>query len=281
MNASSLAADARAFAECVRTHPTYTTSGFIRRPLWPTARYYAGFAQIVIGAWRELRNGRFLRDDFHKRAFQTLRLVEQIGGRVIVEGLDHLARLSTPAVLISNHMSLLETFLLPCFVLPFRPLAVVVKRELLHVPFFGPVMGGLPHVAVSRQSPKADYQAVMEKGARLLQEGHHLLIFPQSTRQVAFSPAAFNSLGAKLAVRASVPLLPIALRTDLHGLGRWIKDFGPIRPDRPVHLAFGPPLSPSSDPRSLHDRSVQFLLERLMAWQVPVDLPSDHAPTPL
>jgi hypothetical protein len=54
MNASSLAADARAFAECVKAHPTYATSGFIRRPLWPTARYYAGFAQIIIGAFERV-----------------------------------------------------------------------------------------------------------------------------------------------------------------------------------------------------------------------------------
>ncbi len=275
MNLSSLNMDARRLTERIRLNHAYATPSLSRRPLWPTWRYYAGFLQIVIGAWQDLQNGIFSREDFHKRAVQTLKLVERVGGHVEATGLDRLGILNTSAVLVSNHMSLLETFLIPCFVLPFRPLAVVIKRELLRYPFFGPVLRGLPHIAVSRENPKADYRAVMEQGLQLLQKGHHLLIFPQSTRQIAFSPAEFNSLGAKLAGRAAVPLIPLALQTDLHGIGRWLKDFGPIRPERPVRLAFGPPLEPGPDLRTLHEQSIRFIAKRLMEWHVPVHtLPS-------
>jgi len=274
MSATSLQAEAQQFARQILSQSRYGTPRPCPPPLWPTWRYYTGFIQIVIGAWWDIQNGVFSREDFHKRAYQTLRLVEQVGGQVEVEGLDNLAALKTPAILVSNHMSLLETFLIPCFVLPFRPLAIVIKRELLRYPFFGPVLAGLPHIAVSRENPKADYRAVMEQGLEFLKKGHHLLIFPQSTRQIAFSPAELNSLGSKLAHRAVVPLLPLALRTDLHGMGRLMKDFGPIRPERPVRFAFGPHLDTASDPRKSHELSVRFIAEHLREWQMPVLTPS-------
>ena len=46
--------------------------------------------------------------------------------------------LKDPVIFIGNHMSTLETFVLPWIILPHRPLTFVVKRELLGYPLFPP-----------------------------------------------------------------------------------------------------------------------------------------------
>ena len=56
---------------------------------------------------------------------------------------------------------------------------------------------------------------------------------------MAFDPGAFNSLGAKLAARSGVPVVPIALKTDFSGLGPVVKEFGRIDRTRTVHFRFG------------------------------------------
>ena len=77
-------------------------------------------------------------------------------------------------------------------------------------------------------------------------------------------------MGTKLAQAAGVPLVPIALQTDFVGLGRWIKDLGPINPSRPVRFAAGPLLAPDVPARSLHQQCLDFMTGQFRAWGVPV-----------
>jgi len=47
-----------------------------------------------------------------------------------------------------------------------------------------------------------------------------VLIFPQTTRDLRFDPNKFNTLGIKLAKRAKVPVIPVAVKTDAWGMGK-------------------------------------------------------------
>ena len=47
-----------------------------------------------------------------------------------------------------------------------------------------------------------------------------------------------QALGLKLARRAKVPFLPVALKSDFWANGRVLKEFGPLRRERPVHMLF-------------------------------------------
>ena len=58
------------------------------------------------------------------------------------------------------------------------------------------------------------FKAVLEGGKQRLQKGISIIVFPQTTRTVRFEPENFNSIGVKLAQRAKVPIIPLALRTD-------------------------------------------------------------------
>lgn len=238
--------------------------------LFPTLRYYQGIAGVVLASGWIARNNKFSNQDFFNRSYHTLRLIEKIGGSVEITGLEHLANLKTGAVIVANHMSLLETFLLPCAIIPFTPLCIVLKQQLTEYPGFGKTMKAMNHIAVSRDNPRADFRTVMEKGAEFIKAGISVLIFPQSTRNTVFIPSEFNTLGEKLAAKAGCPVIPIAVKTDLHGTGAAIKEFARIDASKPVKIVVGPPLDPAAEGRAIHDKIIRFIGDNLRSWGLPV-----------
>jgi 1-acyl-sn-glycerol-3-phosphate acyltransferase len=210
-----------------------------------------------------------------------IQTLENIGANLEITGIEHLARQKGAVVVVCNHMSLLETFLLPSTLLPFTPMCVVIKKELTEYPAFGRVMSSVNHIAVTRNNPREDFRIVMEKGLAYLQAGISVLIFPQSTRNSVFVPAEFNTLGEKLAAKAGVPVLPVAVKTDLQGNGRLFKEFGAVNPASPVRIAYGPSVDPRQDGRQAHDAVITFIGGQLRAWGLPVQdaTPAPSSPT--
>ena len=93
-----------------------------------------------------------------------------------------------------------------------------------------------------------------------------VIIFPQTTRSNKFNAKQFNSLGVKLAKRGKVPVVPIALKTDAWGIGRRFKDFGKIRPAKPVHITFGDPLRVQGSGKEEHKFIVDFIDRKLDSY---------------
>jgi 1-acyl-sn-glycerol-3-phosphate acyltransferase len=73
-------------------------------------------------------------------------------------------------------------------------------------------------------------------------------------------------MGAKIAERAGVPLIPVALKTDFWDSGRLIRDLGPIRRKRKVYFEFSRPLGPGLAAREMHQMALDFITERLLSW---------------
>jgi 1-acyl-sn-glycerol-3-phosphate acyltransferase len=83
---------------------------------------------------------------------------------------------------------------------------------------------------------------------------------------VEFDVQAFNTLGVKLASRAGVPVIPVAIKTDFHGNGKWIKDMGPIHYRKPLYFKFGNPIPASGKSKENHQQVVEFITRNLLAW---------------
>jgi len=111
-----------------------------------------------------------------------------------------------------------------------------------------------------------DLKAMLEGGVDRLSRGISIAVFPQTTRSSHFDPEAFNTIGAKLARRAGVPLVPLALRSDAWGTGQLIRDFGPFRPSLPVHFAFGNAMEVKGNGRAEHNAVVEFIGRNLKRW---------------
>jgi 1-acyl-sn-glycerol-3-phosphate acyltransferase len=125
-------------------------------------------------------------------------------------------------------------------------------------------------VAVGRTNPREDLKAVLEGGQERLGRGISLIVFPQTTRTPVFDLEQFNSIGAKLAARAGVPLVPLALKTDAWGNGRILKDFGRLDPSLPVHFRFGAPIAAEGKGAAAQEATVRFIREALGEWETEV-----------
>ena len=196
-----------------------------------------------------------------------MRALESVGGRFEFQGLDVVRKLSSACVFIGNHMSILETFVLPCLIVPHRNVTFVIKESLITYPLFGHVMRSRNPVVVGRENPREDLRWVLEEGQKRLEDDISIVIFPQTTRSVEFDAKKFNSLGVKLAKRCSAPVVPFALKTDAWGLGRRLKDFGPIRPEKTVHIHFAEPLTVRGNGKEEHNTVVAFIEKNLAAWR--------------
>lgn len=195
------------------------------------------------------------------------RVLESVGCTLHIEGLNHIRSLDGPCVFVANHMSTLETFVLPSIIRPYRPVTYVVKRSLTTMPGFGPIMRSRNPVVVNRNNPREDLQSVLESGTERLQQGVSIIVFPQATRMLDFDAAKFNSIGVKLAKRAGVPVMPLALLTDAWGQGRYIKDCGTITPCYTVHFRFGEAMPVQDQGKAQHAHICAFIQSSLEEWR--------------
>jgi 1-acyl-sn-glycerol-3-phosphate acyltransferase len=251
---------------------TYQTPPGRRRSLlarvsrWPGLAFYLPVLRIVVrSGWLAVR-GAYGDAEWVVASLGVIRAMEGVGMRLTIEGMGHLRGLGGPAVFVGNHMSTLETFVLPAIIQPVGAVTFVVKDTLLRYPVFGPVLRSRDPIAVGRENPREDLRAVFEGGQERLARGKSVIVFPQGLRSPGFDPARFNTLGVKLAARAGVPVVPLALRTDAWGSGRFLKDFGRVDPSLPVHFRFGAPIPPDGSGADAHQAVIRFIQDALAEW---------------
>jgi 1-acyl-sn-glycerol-3-phosphate acyltransferase len=255
---------------CLTAKSAYQTGG--RPASWlgrccPTAVFYSKILGIVYRAAKLAKKGLYDNQRWIESSITTVRSLEFVGGRFDLQGLDVIMPLQSACVFIGNHMSILETFVLPCLIQPHRDVTFVVKESLITYPLFGQVMRNRQPVVVGRDNPREDLKTVLEEGQKRLEANISIIIFPQTTRSVEFDSKKFNTLGVKLAKRCNVPVIPFALKTDAWGLGRRLKDFGPIRPEKTVHIHFGEPMQVKGSGKEAHNVIVEFIETKLAAWK--------------
>lgn len=234
--------------------------------LFPALSFYYGAYSVFARAAKVVRSGRSEIEVFANASHEMGRIVQRIGGRIIVENADVLRRLEGPCVVAGNHMSSLETMVLPGYIMPIIPMAFVAKKILMSYPLVGEVLGASKPIIVGRENPREDLMLMTKEARDRLKQGISVVVFPQTTRTTEFSEAHFNSIGAKLAKREGVPLIPLALKTDLWGNGKRIKDIGKISPELDVHFRFGEPLDAVADEKAAHKACVQFIEDSLREW---------------
>jgi len=233
---------------------------------FPGFGFYTWFAYYVCKGSNSARLGHYGDADWSHNSLEVMHSLEAVGVQFEITGTEHFSRLQGPCVFIGNHMSTLEAFVLPTIIQPLKRVAFVVKKSLVEYPVFGHLMRSRDPIVVGRTNPREDLRAVLEGGVERLQSGISIVIFPQKTRSPLFDPAAFNSIGIKLAKRAKVPVIPLALKTDAWGNGVRLKDFGKINPARKVHFAFGELLRVNGSGAAEHQKVVEFIRENLQSW---------------
>jgi len=237
---------------------------------WATLIYYIQLFYTILTESLTARKRSYEGKTWGKGSLRVLKVAESAGGKFHVSGLKALEDFKGPVVYVANHMSLLDTLVLPCILLTFGKVTFVVKEGLLRYPVLGTIIRAIHPIAVTRKNPRNDLKTIMKKGQALISDGCSIIIFPQATRSASFNQATFNSIGVKLAQRAGVPVVPVALKTDFQGNGRIIKDMGAVDPGKELYIKFGNPMFVEGKGRDIHKKVVKFIVENLQSWDVKV-----------
>lgn len=220
--------------------------------------------------------GRLNTDKWAEFCFSTVTMPESLGMNVELEGWQDRAAYKGPVVYLCNHMSTYETILLPPVLLTYGPFSVVAKASLAHLPFLGKAAAHMGLVGIGRKNPKADLLALFDVGSKRIAEGSSFLIFPQGTRQAVFERRHFSSIGAKLAEKAGVPIVPLAIDSrcmptrEKGLLSKIFKDFGTVDTSYDIRLAAGPVI-PCGKSRDMHEACFDWIADKLESWGLPTN----------
>lgn len=236
--------------------------------LFPSFIFYLRLLWIVIKASRVARKGQYDNGRWVDDSFNVLKALESAGIRLDISGVDNLLHHEGPVIIVGNHMSMMETLLLPAIIQPIKPVTFVVKEDLLSYPVFKYVMRSRNPIAVTRTNPRQDLKTVMNEGVARVQDHISVIVFPQTTRSHTFDAKQMSSIGVKLAKKAGVPIVPLALKTDCWQNGEKLKDFGRLDIRKTAHFDFGEPITVSSKGSDEQAQINQFITARLKEWEI-------------
>ena len=163
---------------------------------------------------------------------------------VVGSGLDNVP--PPPFVYCSNHQSLLDVLVLGS-VLP-GDFKWAAKRSLMKIPFLGWHLKLAGHVPVDRGAGTRAAAEVIGRFVEVLGQGKPLLVFPEGTRSEDGLLRDFKNGGFYAAVRAGVPVVPVALEGTHHLMKKGAIDTGDGTM-RKVSVKIGAPLHAASEGR--------------------------------
>ena len=148
-----------------------------------------------------------------------------------IVGLENIPK-DRSGVILCKHQSTWETFLLPGL---FNQPAIILKRELLWVPFFGWGLATTRPIAINRSDKASAMEQIIKEGKKRLAEGRWILVFPEGTRIPPGKVGNYRLGGARLAVAAGCPVIPIA-----HNAGRFWRKRHFIKRPGTIQVVIGP-----------------------------------------
>lgn len=157
------------------------------------------------------------------------------GARLIVRGADNL-RKHPVAVYAANHTSYMDTPVI-FSTLPFQ-FRILAKKELWTMPFIGWHLNRSGQIPVDTVSSNSTVSS-LGSAVRALRAGMPLFVFPEGARTPDGSTQPFLAGAAFLAIRAQVPLVPIALSGVYDLLPMHTRHFYPGE----ITLTVGEPIS--------------------------------------
>jgi 1-acyl-sn-glycerol-3-phosphate acyltransferase len=173
-------------------------------------------------------------------------LVWIAGVRVKVEGLDRLDP-NGAYVFASNHLSYMDTpVVLSRIPTQFRFMA---KEGLFKIPFLGTHLKQAGHIPVPREDPRAAVRTLSIAAQTIRERNVSVLVFPEGGRSDDGVLQDFKEGGAYIAIKAGVPIVPVAIigTRQILAMHSWTFRRGAVT------LKIGHPLE--TDKLTLRDRS--------------------------
>jgi len=159
-----------------------------------------------------------------------------VGVKVEIEGLDGVRGIEQ-CVWASNHVSFMDTPVMLAYI-PVQ-FFFLAKSELYSWPFIGWHLQKAGHVPVPLDDPRASLRTLSQAAKLVNERGVSLLFFPEGGRSETGDLQEFKDGAAYIAIKAQIPVVPIALVGIRDILPMNTLDFRPGI----VKLRFGTPIS--------------------------------------
>ena len=164
---------------------------------------------------------------------QLVTQVLSVSGGIRATGRENIPR-SGGAILVSNHLSHLDVFILS---LPLsRPLNYVA-RSTLFIPVLGPFIRSVGGFPIQRDGKGSEG---FKETLRRVRDGGIVTFFPEGTRSATGEIDELKPGIVALASRAGVPIIPAAIAGSFEAWPKGQRFPGP----HPVRVHFGPPIPP-------------------------------------
>jgi 1-acyl-sn-glycerol-3-phosphate acyltransferase len=217
-------------------------------PLVALATGFFGTISLVCGIWD--KNGR----QQHAIAAIWARTLLRIACSPVTLVHPERLPLNTPAVYASNHLSYYDTPVVFAK-LPFQ-FRILAKAPLWKIPFIGWYLDRSGQVPLDQTSARAGITS-LARGARTLQSGMPMVIFPEGGRAFNGQLQPMLAGAAWMAIKAQVPLVPLTLIGTYEMLPIHVYALKP----RPVKLIVGEPI----DTTGMSTRDAEALTDCLRA----------------
>lgn len=167
-----------------------------------------------------------------------------------IEGLENIPK-NRSGIVLSKHQSTWETFFLQGL---FHQAAIILKRELLWVPFFGWGLATIDPIAINRSDASSAMNQIINKGRKCLAAGRWILVFPEGTRISPGQAGKYRIGGARLATATGYPIIPVA-----HNAGHFWPKRSFIKTPGTIRVVMGPLIETK-------DRSAEDVLAQARNW---------------
>ncbi len=129
-----------------------------------------------------------------------------------------------------------------------RPQALVLKRELMWLPFFGWGLALIRSIPINRKAGSLAINDVLDAGQARMRQGLWVLVFPEGTRMSPGETRKYGMIVVLLARRAGCKIVPVA-----HDAGFYWPRRGLLKKPGTIQVVIGKPIDPTGrDPRELN-----------------------------
>ena len=123
-----------------------------------------------------------------------------------------------PVLVAAKHMSMWDTLALH---IALGDPGIVLKRELLRIPFYGWYLGKAAAIPIERSAGANALRAMTAAAKKVLKKDRPVLIFPEGTRKKPGAAPDYKPGVAGLYAMLGVACVPVALDSGLYWEGFW------------------------------------------------------------
>ena len=196
--------------------------------VWAFLMSFAFLPSLILPFWASDFIARF----WTRSVYWLLRVICRLTYRV--EGMEFLP--TEPVIVASKHQSAWDTLFFPY---KLDKSAIILKRELFWLPFFGWYAKKYGAIGIDRRGGASAIRQMIKDSRKPLSTGRSIIIFPEGTRTAPGEKGFYHSGVAALYNQLKLPVVPVALNSGIYWPRRKL-----IRRPGVITLRFLPPIPP-------------------------------------